>query len=441
MNPVSIQKELSARFKLAVSMVGILFFVFVLMFLVVWRQYDAVIEDDINRRVSTIPTILALANQKEILENDIVNLQDGLNAIIEQISKTAEIQYLFVLNTQGVPLAEEYSNDLMPDKREALREILFKASTETADGKSEDSDVDKIMEKQKNMQTNAQKMYKSPHRVRMWVKGQEIIEVFFPVTKAGTNFGAIRAGFTPVAHSKMSTTRNFMIVIMVFSLAIALAVSLFLGGHLTDSTIRIVDETEKDITYRLQREFKKKMEKIDEEPTADDARSNIPTEAAQLSKEEFFALLDISKQIHATLNYEEVLHLAVNSVVRLLKIRELTIFLMDEDQSTLTARIGYNISGMIPEEDLNDIKVSVGHGDIGVAAQFGSTNIVDEPKPGTAIVSALVTRGVVIGTIIVRNKISGKPFGNKDKFLVRQANVIIANALENARLYEGAKNS
>ena len=121
-------------------------------------------------------------------------------------------------------------------------------------------------------------------------------------------------------------------------------------------------------------------------------------------------------------------------------IRDASIFVLDSASNELVGRIGHDENGLVADDEMSQIRVAVGKGDIGAAAEFGTTTTIDTPRPGSAVVSALVSRGRTIGVILVRNKLNGRPFLKKDQTILRIFSGLIANAMETSAIYHHLTN-
>ena len=82
-----------------------------------------------------------------------------------------------------------------------------------------------------------------------------------------------------------------------------------------------------------------------------------------------------------------------------------------------------------------DERIAVGQGEIGSAAEHGSTAIIDLPTPGYALVAAIISRNQVMGVFRCQKKVNGKPFGRRDKLICRQISEILGHSLYNVIMY------
>jgi GAF domain-containing protein len=122
-----------------------------------------------------------------------------------------------------------------------------------------------------------------------------------------------------------------------------------------------------------------------------------------------------------------------------MKVSELVIFLKDEETKELKARMGYDISGSMSEEALADIKVEEGKGEVWMASEFGTSSLIDTPKPGSGIVSPLASKGKTVGVVEVRSRLSGEPFREKDQLFLELLGGLIATSIEKTQAIEERK--
>ena len=148
--------------------------------------------------------------------------------------------------------------------------------------------------------------------------------------------------------------------------------------------------------------------------------------------------IDLAKKVGDTLDIEDILRHAVGAIVRVLGVQEVMVFIVDDSGTELKAAIGHDSTGLIEPAVIHDVRVRVGQGEIGGAAEYGGTNIIDTPLPGTALISALAARGQVLGVFRAKGKVNGKPFGKRDKLIGRQFADLIGNALYNAMLFQAS---
>ncbi|MBU4560865.1 GAF domain-containing protein, partial [bacterium] len=158
-----------------------------------------------------------------------------------------------------------------------------------------------------------------------------------------------------------------------------------------------------------------------------------------LSPQELFALFKAAREIPTVLSLKEALRLSAQTISDIMKVSELIIFLKSEKTRELKARMGYDMSGPMSEEALADIKVKEGRGEVWMASEFGTSSLVDTPKPGSGIVSPLVSKGKTIGVIEIRNRLSGESFQERDQLLLELLGSLVATSLDKAQAIEERK--
>ncbi|MCK4648343.1 GAF domain-containing protein, partial [bacterium] len=148
---------------------------------------------------------------------------------------------------------------------------------------------------------------------------------------------------------------------------------------------------------------------------------------------DLFALFKAAREIPTALDLKEALRLSAQTISDIMKVSELVIFLKDEKAKGLKALIGYDASGPMSEEALADIKVEEGRGEVWMASEFGTPSLVDTPKPGSGIISPLVSKGKTVGVIEIRSRLSGEPFREKDQLLLELLGSLVATSIEKAQ--------
>ncbi len=216
------------------------------------------------------------------------------------------------------------------------------------------------------------------------------------------------------------------------SLFVIVLVVMLVGNHLTGKRVaRFAFELQEKVRVKTRAEVLAEIKK----QQAAEARK---ADDAPLDSNEFFGIIDLAKKVGGTFDLDAILHQTVGAVVRVLGVQEVMLFLIDEQGTELRATIGHDAAGMIEPQAINDVRVRVGQGEIGSAAEYGGTTIIDTPQPGAAMVSALTANGSVIGVLRVKGKVNGKPFGKRDKLIGRQFADLVGNAVYTALAYRAA---
>ncbi|MEW5693631.1 MAG: GAF domain-containing protein [Candidatus Hydrogenedentota bacterium] len=427
-------KYLNIGFKvIGISLLNVILAI-IIVFIVYYIDKEK-FEQEIIRRTELIPKIMALSNAKQIAENDISSLRDAVANTIGDIGEQGEIVYVYILDGDGVPLAEEFSGKITRAEVDEIEQKVYKkirVKTELAD---QQAGLHKLRTADGEI-TNYQEIPPQLTRTERRLKssGRDVLDVIVPININNYSivWGAIRVGFSVDSFYDFVQLRNFILLISIVLISSVIIASLFISKNINDGTEEIIS----DIKLELERKYKHEIDKMKKEVETGESGEEGPQ---PLTGQEFFNLLDIAKRIGATLDLSEVLQMAVGSIVRLMKVRIMTLFLLDSATNELVGKIGYDENGVISESELSTIRVKVGQSDIGLTAEFGTTTIVDDPQPGVALIAALVAKGRVIGVFMIRNKINNKPFLKKDKLIARLASTLLANAINNALEYENLK--
>ncbi|MBI5649770.1 MAG: GAF domain-containing protein [Chloroflexi bacterium] len=164
-------------------------------------------------------------------------------------------------------------------------------------------------------------------------------------------------------------------------------------------------------------------------------------------------LVEINRDLIATLDIDRLLRSVVDRAVELLRCQSGSVLLTDDETQELVFRVavgpagrrligtrlppGAGIAGVILKEGkpliVNDAKTDPRH----YAAVDANTTLTTQSLLGVP----LMAKETVIGVIEVMNKIDGTPFTDEDKDLLVAFAMQGAIALENARLYSDLKKS
>ncbi|GAH15503.1 unnamed protein product, partial [marine sediment metagenome] len=124
----------------------------------------------------------------------------------------------------------------------------------------------------------------------------------------------------------------------------------------------------------------------------------------KLLPQDLFALFKAAREIPTALHLKETLRLSAQTISDIMKVSELIIFLKDEKARGLKARMGYDAQGPMSKETLEDIKVEKGRGEVWMASEFGTSSLINTPKPGSGIIFPLVSKGETVGVIEIRSR-------------------------------------
>src|SRR5271167_2506283 len=167
--------------------------------------------------------------------------------------------------------------------------------------------------------------------------------------------------------------------------------------------------------------------------------------ALDIPVETLAILTEISQEINASLNLDEVLPSAAAQIKRLVDYEIFAILLLDDNTQKLFFRFAI---GHRPEV-VEHWRVPLGDGIIGAAAATGRAirvgDVTKDPRYMSAVEAVrselavpLVVRGRVIGVMDIESR-------EPDYFTPSQQNILmlvasrIGTAIENARLYENAQ--
>ncbi len=390
------------------------------------------LERENEERVTTLPRFLAVLNQQAILRRDLAALQGNLDGLLAHAKK--DLLYVYFLDARGEVLAQAYHKDLTPENRAELDAALKSLGRQNvSNSNSRAAQIAGLAEatgESAAADPGGAFLPISEDRVSRRVSAGEILftDVASPISVAARAFGGVRVGFRDTLTDRI---RGLRIAFGVFAAAIFLVLgggSWMLGAGIRDEADEMLQGRVASERRRIEEDFAKRLRSVEAKQEED----------SPLSATEFFALLDTAKRLQQSLDYNEILSLTVQATLQALDVRDMSLFLLDPERNELYGRAGYDESGEIHAEEMSRIRIPVGQGDLGLAAEFGTTAVIDNPKPGSAVVAALVARGKVLGVILARNKVSGRPMLKKDALVLRQLSALVAGALENAALYHQA---
>jgi PAS domain S-box-containing protein len=170
--------------------------------------------------------------------------------------------------------------------------------------------------------------------------------------------------------------------------------------------------------------------------------------ARRRRSEEIEALYETSLALTAQLDLASLLRGISERAVRLLRAQIAGVYLLSADGQALELVAGHNL----PAEDLIGVKLKIGEGASGVAAQTGSLIQVDDYQVfekranqydgipfGRVLAAPMKARGRVTGVITVTDECCTGPYTPDETRLAQLFADQAAIAVENARLYETAQ--
>src|SRR5215212_5861892 len=156
-------------------------------------------------------------------------------------------------------------------------------------------------------------------------------------------------------------------------------------------------------------------------------------------------LFALGREVAAVLDLDELLQKIPTLIARLTHFQAFAVYLLDpkRDELTIAYSVGY------PEETTRTLHMKVGHGLVGAAVESGQPILVNDVRtdlryveavPGSKaeLVVPLRRKGRVIGALNLLNDTAGQ-FTETDEQLLRQFGAHVAVAIENARLFEHAR--
>jgi phosphoserine phosphatase RsbU/P len=156
-------------------------------------------------------------------------------------------------------------------------------------------------------------------------------------------------------------------------------------------------------------------------------------------------LFELGREITAVLNLDELLHKIPQLIARITKFQAFAVYLLDPrgEELSIAYAVGY------PDDVVWGLRLKVGHGLVGAAVAEGTPILVNdvhtdpryvEAVPGSRaeIVVPLRRKGRVIGALNLLSDTPGQ-FTETDEALLRQFGAHVAVAIENARLFEHAR--
>lgn len=355
--------------------------------------------------------ILAISNVEQLLKKDYVALG---SAVEEVIKRDPDIAYVAIYDEDGHTMVRSRSTALGTKAFQSIDRLLKESVKITLASKMEKFQIG---------------------------KEETLYDTIVPIKISDLQaapVGAVRIGFTTARiREKAKEIRDQNIMLTVIFVCLGMVGALVLGKILSRQINELVaartafrEEIVPGGEYDLEKELKKYLPEYKER--FDEAYK-------KLSSRDLFALFRAAREIPTALSLEETLKLSAQTTSDIMKVSELVIFLRDEKTKGLKARMGYDAQGLMNVERLADIKVEERRGEVWMASEFGTSSFIDTPKPGSGIVSPLVSKGETMGVVEIRSRLSGEPFREKDQLLLELLGGLIATSIKKARVIEEGK--
>jgi sigma-B regulation protein RsbU (phosphoserine phosphatase) len=170
-----------------------------------------------------------------------------------------------------------------------------------------------------------------------------------------------------------------------------------------------------------------------------------PAPAAPDIRELVITLFELGREITSVLDLPELLQKIPQLIARITKFQAFAVYLLDPTRGELS--IAYSVG--YPEDVARTLRVKLGHGLVGAAVAEGKPIVVNDVRedpryveavPGSLaeLVVPLRRKGRVIGALNLLSDMPGQ-FTETDEALLRQFGAHVAVAIENARLFEDAR--
>src|SRR5882672_5252146 len=180
-------------------------------------------------------------------------------------------------------------------------------------------------------------------------------------------------------------------------------------------------------------------------------RGSVNEPAAQASapasnfRDLVVTLFELGREITSVLNVDELLPKIPLLIARITKFQAFAVYLLDPRREGLS--IAYSVG--YPDDVARTLRVKVGHGLVGAAVAEGKPIMVNDVRTDPRYVEAVAgslaelvvplrRKGRVIGALNLLSDVTGQ-FTETDEALLRQFGAHVAVAIENARLFEDAR--
>ena len=163
--------------------------------------------------------------------------------------------------------------------------------------------------------------------------------------------------------------------------------------------------------------------------------------------EQLSALFKVGKIISSSLDFEEVLAVGLDNILKAIKADDGSIMILDEETDNLSIKMSRGLSKKI----VQNVSIKLGKGIAGRVAETGKPlllvngKVKSELKPllkrkvtENSMSIPLKVKGRVIGVLNVNNKSSTHTFNQDDLERISDIAGQLAMAIENATLYEVA---
>jgi sigma-B regulation protein RsbU (phosphoserine phosphatase) len=162
-------------------------------------------------------------------------------------------------------------------------------------------------------------------------------------------------------------------------------------------------------------------------------------------RELVITLFELGREVTSVLDLDELLHKIPQLIARLTKFHAFAVYLLDPagEELSIAYSVGY------PEDVAHALRLKVGQGLVGAAVAEGKpilmNDVLADPRyveaaPGSRseLVVPLRRKGRVIGALNLLSDTPGQ-FTGTDEMMLRQFGAHVAVAIENARLFEHAR--
>jgi hypothetical protein len=412
MSPIKKRFTLRLEDKLIILVVALIIIIMIAVTIVTIRREEQGMNLAMRVKAKNQSELLAISNVEQLLKKDFIALG---SAVEEVIKRDPDIAYVAIYDDEGRTMARRRSAVLSKEAFSSIDRLLKESIKVTLASKIERIQVGK-----------EETLYDT------------VVPIKIPELKAAP-VGAVRIGFTTARlREKAAEIRNQNIMLTAIFVVLGMIGALIMGRLLNKQinqqiaarTAPAQEEFVPGEKYDLEKEVKKYLPEEGE---------RFAQAYKRLSPRELFALFGAARKLSAAQDLRQALKLGAESISDIMRISELILFLKDEKTKEVKARIGYDISGPMSEKSLADIKVEEGRGEVWMASEFGTSSLIDTPKPGSGIVSPLVSKGKTIGVLEIRSRLTGEPFQEKDQLLVELLGGLIATSIEKAQAIEERK--
>lgn len=163
---------------------------------------------------------------------------------------------------------------------------------------------------------------------------------------------------------------------------------------------------------------------------------------------ELTLLNDVGRLLTSTLDFNEVLHILMSHIQKIMRVEAVSLLLVEEETKDLIFEVALGIAS----DTLEDRKLAAGKGIVGWVAKTGKPVLIpdvtidprfdrsfDEStgfETKSMICVPLKIRNEVIGVIQVLNHEDGRPFNEDNMYLLSSISMYASIAIEHANLYQ-----